>query len=153
VFLKNPFHHLHRDSDLESQTDGFTPSWSYGHFGGIADKSMGWGGGGLYLQLFTLNVGCAFLRPSPATVALMRRVRDRLLAQPGWDQQVFNEEVWFPSHGDYAGSQVAVRVMDIYKFVNSKIFFRASRRRYIPGRPQPQSEFPVMVRCPLPLLP
>eukprot|EP00873_Tetraselmis_striata_P045504 jgi/Tetstr1/465768/TSEL_010393.t1 len=145
VFLKDPFQHLHRDSDLESQTDGFTPQWSYGQFGGIADKTMGWGGGGLYLQVFTLNVGCIFLRANERTVELMRRVRARLLASPGWDQQIFNEEVWFPSHGDYHGSQVSVRVMDIFKFMNSKIFFRSSRRRYIPGQPQPAAEFPVMI--------
>ena len=32
---------------------------------------MGWGGGGLYVQHFTLNVGCAFLRPTPRAVLLL----------------------------------------------------------------------------------
>uniref|UniRef100_A0A061R0L6 Nucleotide-diphospho-sugar transferase domain-containing protein n=2 Tax=Tetraselmis sp. GSL018 TaxID=582737 RepID=A0A061R0L6_9CHLO len=145
VFLKNPFRHLHRDSDLESQTDGFTEPWAYGRFGGINDPTMGWGGGGLYLQVFTLNVGCAYLRPNERTVALMDRMQQRLRRGPAWDQQVFNEEVWLPSHGGFRGSQVSVRVMDIFQFVNSKTFFRSSRPRFIPGRKQNPSEHPVMV--------
>lgn len=148
VFLKNPFQHLHRDSDLESQTDGFTEQWSYGQFGGIVDKTMGWGGGGLYLQVFTLNVGCVFIRSSSRTIGLMNRIHERLMKGPAWDQQLFNEEVWFPSHGEYKGSQVSVRIMDIFKFINSKIFFRSSRMHYIPGRPQDEHDYPVMVKCP-----
>ena len=148
VFLKDPFQNLHRDSDLESQTDGFTERWSYGQFGGIQDKTMGWGGGGLYVQVFTLNVGCIFIRPNARTVALMERIHSRLMAAAAWDQQLVNEEVFFPSHGAYKGSQVSVRIMDILQFMNSKIFFRSKRSDFIPGRPQDPKDFPVMVKNP-----
>jgi hypothetical protein len=57
VYMKNPFDHLHRDSDIEIQTDGFDDT-SYGTIESVHDPSMGWGAGGLYIKLFTTNVGC-----------------------------------------------------------------------------------------------
>ncbi len=36
-------------------------------------------------------------------------------------QSVFNEEIFFLSHGDYKNPGVTVRVMDIYLFMNSKV--------------------------------
>lgn len=36
-------------------------------------------------------------------------------------QSVFNEEIFFLSHGDYKSPGVSVRVMDIYTFMNSKV--------------------------------
>jgi len=41
-----------RDSDVEIQTDGFDTT-AYGRMGSVNDKTMGWGGGGLYMTLFT----------------------------------------------------------------------------------------------------
>eukprot|EP00967_Tisochrysis_lutea_P014374 scaffold16140_cov28-Tisochrysis_lutea.AAC.2 len=52
---------------------------------------MGWGAGGLYVQHFTLNVGCAFFRPTPRAVALMERVANRLSQAAAWDQEVRRE--------------------------------------------------------------
>mmetsp|Transcript_13446 Transcript_13446/g.48913 ORF Transcript_13446/g.48913 Transcript_13446/m.48913 type:complete len:427 (-) Transcript_13446:2589-3869(-) len=136
VLTTNPFPHLHRDSDIEVQTDGFTRENSHGHLKGIKDPSMGWGGGGLYVEVFTLNVGFGFIRPTYSSIMLMRRVRDRLMDKPAWDQQVFNEEVWLPASPDHnhAALGVAVRVMDCMKFTNSKIYFKSSRSRFLPGR-------------------
>lgn len=34
---------------------------------------------------------------------------------------MFNEEIFFLSHGDYKSPGVSVRVMDIYTFMNSKV--------------------------------
>ena len=133
VFLKDPFAHLHRDADVEASTDGFSLGWAKGQLSSVHEKRMGWGAGGLYLQHFTLNVGCAFLRPTAASIGLMRRVSARLAGAPAWDQQarrsavggekrprrdapappsspapqVFNEEAFYLSHGAYNGSQVA----------------------------------------------
>ena len=56
VYMENPFDHLFRDADIESQTDGFS-TWAYGVFDGVSDKSMGWGGGGLFVKTFTCVVG------------------------------------------------------------------------------------------------
>mmetsp|Transcript_22477 Transcript_22477/g.71882 ORF Transcript_22477/g.71882 Transcript_22477/m.71882 type:complete len:141 (-) Transcript_22477:118-540(-) len=106
---------------------------------------MGWGGGGLYVQHFTLNVGCAFLRPTPRAVLLLERVADQLSKAPAWDQQVFNSEAFMLSHGSYNGSGVAVRVMQYDQFMNSKVFFFSERRRFFPGKLTAEADWPVMV--------
>ena len=117
---QDPFAHLHRDSDIEASTDGFTEKWSKGSMDSIREPKMGWGGGGLWVKHFTLNVGCAFIRPTPKAIALMARVGSRLRKDPAWDQQVFNEEAFYLSHGAYNGSAVGVRVMAYDQWVNSK---------------------------------
>jgi hypothetical protein len=43
---------MHRDADIEIQTDGFD-DMSYGTIDSVSDPTMGWGGGGLYVKLFT----------------------------------------------------------------------------------------------------
>jgi len=145
LYLDNPFKHLHRDADIEGQTDGFTEQWSYGSLDGISDPTMGWGGGGLFFKAFTLNVGCAFIRPNRRTVQLMDNVFGRLSSAQGWDQQIFNEELLFLSHGNKKSPMCSVRIMDINLFTNSKIFFRTARQKYLPGaRARPDSR-PVMV--------
>ncbi|KAK3258385.1 hypothetical protein CYMTET_32566, partial [Cymbomonas tetramitiformis] len=73
---------------------------------------------------FTLNVGLMYARSTTRTIDLMGRVEQRLMKAKGWDQQVFNEEVFFVSHGEVSRSQASVRVMDFLKFANSKTFFR-----------------------------
>jgi len=91
VYVSNPFENLHRDADIEGQTDGFSREWAHGKFGGIDDKTMGWGGGGLYAQVFTINVGCMYVRPTARSAMLMVRVTHRMATEQAWDQQVFNE--------------------------------------------------------------
>ena len=44
--------------------------------------------GGLNVQHFTLNVGCAFFRPTDKAIELLRRVAYSLSQASGWDQQV-----------------------------------------------------------------
>ena len=61
--------------------------------GSVHEAAMGWGAGGLYVQHFTLNVGCAFFRPTERAIELLRRVAQRLSQASAWDQQVFNTEV------------------------------------------------------------
>lgn len=41
-----------RDADVEIQTDGFDDT-AYGAIDSVHDPSMGWGGGGLFIRLFT----------------------------------------------------------------------------------------------------
>ena len=38
----------------------------------VHEPKMGWGAGGLYVQYFTMNVGCAFIRPTPASINARR---------------------------------------------------------------------------------
>ena len=65
VFLKDPFEHLMRDADVEASTDGFTSAWASGQMSSINEPAMGWGAGGLYVQHFTLNVGCMRRESNP----------------------------------------------------------------------------------------
>ncbi|KAL3931033.1 MAG: hypothetical protein SGPRY_001291 [Prymnesium sp.] len=97
----DPFDHLYRDADVEASTDGFTSAWAHGSINSVHEPKMGWGAGGLYVQHFTLNVGCAFFRPTARAIDLMQRVADSLSLKPGWDQQVFNSEAFMLSHGTY----------------------------------------------------
>jgi hypothetical protein len=148
VFLKNPFDHLYRDADVEASSDGFTEAWAGGQMGSVHEPKMGWGAGGLYVQHFTLNVGCAFFRPTEKAIGLLARVAHQLSVSAGWDQQVFNKEVFMLSHGAYNGSKVGVRVMHYLEWVNSKTFFFSMRSKFFPGRPTPLERLPVMVKHP-----
>ena len=51
---------------------------------------------------------------------LQSKISDSLCAQ-AWDQSVYNQEIFFLAHGPYTAPNVTVRVMDIYKFMNSKV--------------------------------
>jgi hypothetical protein len=88
VFLRDPFEHLYRDADVEASTDGFTSGWAGGQIGSVHEPKMGWGAGGLYVQHFTLNVGCAFFRPTERAIELLARVAHKLSLASAWDQQV-----------------------------------------------------------------
>lgn len=145
VYVQNPFAHLRRDADIEGQTDGFSEKWSHGQLAGVTDKSMGWGAGGLYAQVFTINVGCMYVRPTARAARLMARVAARMASEKGWDQQIFNEEAMFPAHGDSTTGLVSIRILEYTRFVNSKTFFKSERRRFIPGRLAASDALPVMV--------
>eukprot|EP00201_Polytomella_parva_P007328 CAMPEP_0175075950 /NCGR_PEP_ID=MMETSP0052_2-20121109/22390_1 /TAXON_ID=51329 ORGANISM="Polytomella parva, Strain SAG 63-3" /NCGR_SAMPLE_ID=MMETSP0052_2 /ASSEMBLY_ACC=CAM_ASM_000194 /LENGTH=631 /DNA_ID=CAMNT_0016344903 /DNA_START=397 /DNA_END=2292 /DNA_ORIENTATION=- len=149
VYVQNPFNFLHRDADVESSSDGFD-DMAYGLMSSIQDASMGWGGGGLYMQTFTLNVGCAYLRATQKAYALVRRVSGILASQPGWDQQIFNQALLMMPHGGnqreghHPGGTPSIRIMSLTQFVNSKTFFRSRRKEYLPGR-SASAQTPVMV--------
>mmetsp|Transcript_18645 Transcript_18645/g.40053 ORF Transcript_18645/g.40053 Transcript_18645/m.40053 type:complete len:447 (+) Transcript_18645:53-1393(+) len=143
VYMSNPFNHLHRDSDIEIQTDGFDDT-AYGIIEGVHDPSMGWGAGGLYMKLFTTNVGAMYAKANHRTFALMNQVADYLSANSGWDQQVFNEFLIKPSYKEFVHSGSSFRVMDYMKFMNSKIFFKSRRGEFLPGA-QATGKTPVMV--------
>lgn len=54
----------------------------------------------------------------------MDMITDRLGREKAWDQAIFNEYIWFPSHGGYSGSHVSTRVLDRFQFMNSKYLFK-----------------------------
>ena len=145
IFLKDPFAHLYRDADIEGSTDGFTAAWAGGSISSVHEPRMGWGAGGLYVQFFTMNVGCAFIQPTPRAIDLMERVARRLSQAAAWDQQVFNQEAMLLSHGAYNGSKVSLRVLHFDQWVNSKVYFFSSRSKFIPGHAVSEAETPVMV--------
>ncbi|KAK9858806.1 hypothetical protein WJX84_008354 [Apatococcus fuscideae] len=138
--LQNPFDHLYRDHDVEGMSDGFDAPTAYGHGNGIDDPSMGWS---RYAQGTThmhMNSGLFYLRANLYTINLMRRIAARLEKEKAWDQSVYNEEMFFLSHGDYVAANVDVRVMDIFQFMNTKILFKVWRHL-----PKAQQKMPVMV--------
>ena len=68
-----------------------------------------------------LNSGLFYIQANERTVSLMSRIAARLAREKAWDQSVFNEEIFFLSHDDYVSPNISVRVMNIFKFLNSKV--------------------------------
>uniref|UniRef100_A0A061SJT2 Glycosyltransferase cazy family gt77-like protein n=1 Tax=Tetraselmis sp. GSL018 TaxID=582737 RepID=A0A061SJT2_9CHLO len=142
VVLQNPFGHLHRDHDVEALSDGFDERTAYGGWDDVFDDpQMGWSRYAHTIRLFMVNSGLFYVRPSSRTVELMDRLTERLSREAAWDQAAFNEALFLPSHGGYLSPRATVRVMDIYKFVNSKTLFKSLRG----GRGSDANRKPVMV--------
>ena len=70
----------------------------------------------------------------------MQRIAARLSTEKAWDQSVYNQEIFFLSHDDYIAPHVTVRVMNIYKFMNSKVLFKEVRHQ-----PRSAQVAPVMI--------
>ncbi|KFK44070.1 hypothetical protein AALP_AA1G212200 [Arabis alpina] len=128
VFLQNPFSHLYRDSDVESMSDGHNNITAYG-FNDVSDEpAMGWARYAHTMRIWVFNSGFFYLRPTIPSIELLDRVADRLSKANLWDQAVFNEELFYPSHPDYTGLHASKRVMDMYEFMNSKVLFKTVRK-------------------------
>ncbi|GAB2250399.1 hypothetical protein Droror1_Dr00016649 [Drosera rotundifolia] len=128
VYLQNPFDHLYRDSDVESMSDGHDNVTAYGYDDVFDDQTFGWGCYAHTMRIWVYNSGFFYIRPTILSIALLDRVATRLSHEPkSWDQAVFNEELFFPSHPVYEGLHASRRTMDVYLFMNSKVFFRTVR--------------------------
>jgi hypothetical protein len=108
-------------------TDGFDDATAYGQIDGIDDPSMGWARYAQSTKHMNLNSGLFYVRANENTLRLMLKLADRLSKQKYWDQTAFNEEIFFLSHGDTEFVPISVRVMDYWKFMNSKVRHRASQ--------------------------
>ncbi|KAK2660491.1 hypothetical protein Ddye_007024 [Dipteronia dyeriana] len=129
VYLQNPFDHLHRDSDVESMTDGHDNMTAYGFNDYFDEPIMGWSRYVHTTRIWAYNSGFFYIRPTIPSIELLDRVVDRLSKQPNlWDQAVFNEELFFPSHPGYEGLHAAKRTLDFYQFMNSKVLFKTVRK-------------------------
>lgn len=140
VIVQDPFENLHRDHDVEGMSDGFDGKTAYGEIYGVDDATMGWSRYAQGVKHMVLNSGLFYLRSNSRTVELMKRISERLHKQAGWDQSIYNEEIFFLSHGEYRSSRVTVRVMDHEIFMNSKTLFKFVR--HLPASAQKR---PVMV--------
>jgi len=127
VYLQNPFHHLYRDSDVESMSDGYDNNTAYGYDHVLDDPSMGWARYAHTMRIWVYNSGFFYIRPTIPSIELLDRVADRLSKNDLWDQAVFNEELYYPSHPGYDGLYASKRTMDIYLFMNSKVLFKILR--------------------------
>ncbi|PUZ72723.1 hypothetical protein GQ55_2G417500 [Panicum hallii var. hallii] len=129
IFFQNPFNYLYRDSDVESMSDGHNNMTAYGFNDVFDEPSMGWARYAHTMRIWVYNSGFFFIRPTIPSIELLDRVAGRLSREPkSWDQAVFNEELFFPSHPGYAGLHASKRTMDIYLFMNSKVLFKTVRK-------------------------
>ncbi|KAK2988743.1 hypothetical protein RJ640_021008 [Escallonia rubra] len=129
VYLQNPFDHLYRDSDVESMTDGHNNMTAYGYNDVFDEPKMGWARYAHTMRIWVYNSGFFYIRPTIPSIELLDRVADRLARPPSaWDQAVFNEELFYPSHPGYVGLYAAKRTMDYYLFMNSKVLFKTVRK-------------------------
>ncbi|KAI3464987.1 hypothetical protein Pfo_021650 [Paulownia fortunei] len=129
VYLQNPFDHLYRDSDLESMSDGHNNMTAYGYNDVFDDPAMGWSRYAHTMRIWVYNSGFFYIRPTMPSIELLDRVANELARDvDAWDQAVFNEELFFPSHPGYVGLHAAKRTMDIYLFMNSKVLFKTARK-------------------------
>lgn len=128
VYLQNPFNYLYRDSDVESMTDGHNNMTAYGYNDVFDEPSMGWARYAHTMRIWVYNSGFFYIRPTIPSIELLDRVATRLSREKAWDQAVFNEELFFPSHPGYDGLHAAKRTMDFYLFMNSKVLFKTIRK-------------------------
>ena len=137
VYLQNPFDHLSRDCDVESMTDGTNNATAYGYDDVTDDAKMGWARYAHTMRIFVFNSGLFYIRPTVPSIELLDRVTARLAREKAWDQAVFNEELFYPSHPGYEGLHASKRVLDYYKFMNSKVLFLEVRKeaRFANHRP------------------
>ncbi|KAG2703490.1 hypothetical protein I3760_06G140100 [Carya illinoinensis] len=129
VYLQNPFHYISRDSDVESMTDGHNNMTAYGYNDVFDEPAMGWARYAHTMRIWVYNSGFFYIRPTIPSIELLDRVASRLSREPNsWDQAVFNEELFFPSHPGYDGLHAARRTLDFYLFMNSKVLFKTVRK-------------------------
>ncbi|KAI3855841.1 hypothetical protein MKX03_036995 [Papaver bracteatum] len=124
LLARPPFDHIYRDSDVESMTDGHNNMTSYGFNDVFDEPSMGWGRYVHTMRVWVFNSGFFYIRATIPASELLDRVADRLAKEKAWDQAVFNEELFYPSCPGYKALHASKRVMDYYKFMNSKILFK-----------------------------
>ncbi|PIA52543.1 hypothetical protein AQUCO_01000429v1 [Aquilegia coerulea] len=128
VYLQNPFDHIYRDSDVESMSDGHNNMTAYGYNDVFDEPSMGWSRYAHTMRIWVFNSGFFYIRPTLPSIELLDRVAARLSRENAWDQAVFNEELFYPSHPGYDGLHASRRTMDFYKFMNSKVLFKTVRK-------------------------
>ncbi|ONK58599.1 uncharacterized protein A4U43_C09F14720 [Asparagus officinalis] len=128
VYLQNPFDHLYRDSDVESMSDGHNNMTAYGYNDVFDEPSMGWARYAHTMRIWVYNSGFFYIRPTIPSIELLDRVANRLAHEKAWDQAVFNEELFYPSHPGYDGLHASRRTMDMYQFMNSKVLFKTVRK-------------------------
>ncbi|KAL8481850.1 hypothetical protein ACS0TY_028119 [Phlomoides rotata] len=100
IFLQNPFDHLYRDSDIESMSDGHDTWSAHGCNNDFDDPEFGPCCQHVYTtRIWSFNSGFFYIRATVPGIELLDRVTESLRRRPGaWDQALYNEELFFPSH-------------------------------------------------------
>ncbi|CAO2832535.1 unnamed protein product [Amaranthus hypochondriacus] len=128
IYLQNPFDQLYRDSDIESMTDGHDNNTAYGYADIFDDPTMGWSRYVHTTRIWVYNSGFFYIRPTLPSIEVLDRVTEKLSKEGGWDQAVFNQVLFYPSHPGYEGVHASKRTMDLYSFMNSRVLFKTVRK-------------------------
>eukprot|EP00892_Ulva_mutabilis_P003675 jgi/Ulvmu1/167/UM001_0171.1 len=123
VTVSNPFEHLQRDSDVEGMSDGWDAAKAYGYNDVFDDPQMGWSRYSHSIRVSVINSGLFFMRPTLASMDVLNLVFDRIKAEHGWDQALFNEVLFLPSRPGYTSPHATRRILDRHLFMNSKTLF------------------------------
>lgn len=141
IFLQNPFDHLYRDSDVESMSDGHDTWSAYGYNHIYDDPEMEYSRYVYTTRIWAFNSGFFYIRATIPAIELLDRVTESLRQRPtAWDQAIYNEELFFPSHPGYVGLTAVKRAMDTYLFMNSNVLFKTVRKD-----PDLRKQMPVVV--------
>jgi hypothetical protein len=108
-------------------SDGHNNMTAYGYNDVFDEPAMGWARFAHTMRIWVYNSGFFYIRPTIPSIELLDRVATRLSKENAWDQAVFNEELFYPSHPGYDGLHAARRTMDMYLFMNSKVLFKTVR--------------------------
>ena len=130
VYLSNPFAALHRDSDVESMSDGWDAQTAFGWLDAVDDPALGARAPlrrGWTLRAAALNSGLWYVTATRPTLALMAVMEYRLAREDLWDQSGYNMELFLPTHDEHVAARASVRVMSPLCFVNSKVLYRVMR--------------------------
>lgn len=122
LYLANPFPALHRDSDVESMSDGWNAASAFGWLDPLDDAAALAGPmrRGHTLRATALNSGLWFVTATAPTLALMAVMEHRMATEDLWDQAGYNMELFLPTHDAHVAARATVRVMSPLCFVNSK---------------------------------
>jgi hypothetical protein len=71
----------------------------------------------------TCRSGLFYMRPTQASLDTLQLVFQRIAAEHGWDQALFNEVIFFPSRPGYVSPCPTRRILDRHLFMNSKTLF------------------------------
>jgi len=129
VTLRDPFGPglLARDADVEGMTDGFDAMTAYGWDDVMDDPKMGWSRYAHTMRIFVMNSGLFYIRPTLASMDLLRAVEEWLAREAAWDQAVFNHVLFLPSRPGKVSPHAHARILDYEVFMNSKYLFTVLR--------------------------
>ena len=128
IYVRNPFEHLYRDSDVEGTTDGWDAATAYGWTETVEDKSLDWAAYTYTHRSTAWNSGLWFIQATLGGARLMQLLAHRMVTEHVWDQTAYNEEVGLPARGSHSGAMISRRAANFLCFTNSKTLLRRLHR-------------------------
>jgi len=129
VFLQNPFHHLRRDVDVESMSDGWDNATAYGFNDVYDDPAMGWARFAHSMRQVVFNSGLFYLRPTQATVDFLDMIIDRQATMSLGPHQHFT----LPGQYVWQGEVSLQSCINIQGMVSEHCDWRSVQHGYLRG--------------------